>query len=135
MRSMSEMNLLERLRFLTSKAEQIADRTVSMTDYREFLISPESMDRLDATILRLQVIGEMLKQIDDKTQGRLLIPHYPEIPWRSIFGLRNFISHEYCMVNPEEIFNVVKEDLPLLITVLHRLIADCESGIYNDLLK
>ena len=59
--------------------------------------------------------------------------HYPEIPWRSIFGLRNFISHEYCLVDPEEIYNVVKDDLPRLIAVLHRMAGDCESGSLDGL--
>ena len=133
MRSMSDLNLLARLRFLIEKAEQTVERTNYLGSYRDFFGSPEAVDLFDATVLRLQVIGEMLKQVDDKTKGLLLAPHYPEIPWRSIFGLRNFISHEYCMVDPEEIYNVVKDDLPRLIAVLHRMAGDCESGCFDDL--
>ena len=130
---MSDLNLLARLRFLIEKAEQTVERTNYLGSYRDFFGSPEAVDLFDATVLRLQVIGEMLKQVDDKTKGLLLAPHYPEIPWRSIFGLRNFISHEYCMVDPEEIYNVVKDDLPRLIAVLHRMAGDCESGCFDDL--
>lgn len=130
---MSDLNLLARLRFLIEKAEQTVERTNHLGSYRDFFGSPEAVDLFDATVLRLQVIGEMLKQVDDKTKGLLLAPHYPEIPWRSIFGLRNFISHEYCMVDPEEIYNVVKDDLPRLIAVLHRMAGDCESGYFDDL--
>ena len=130
---MSDLNLLARLRFLIEKAEQTVGRTSHLSSYRDFFGSPEAVDLFDATVLRLQVIGEMLKQVDDKTKGLLLAPHYPEIPWRSIFGLRNFISHEYCMVDPEEIYNVVKDDLPRLIAVLHRMVGDCESGYFDDL--
>lgn len=130
---MSDWNLLARLRFLIEKAEQTVERTSHLGSYRDFLGSPEAVDLFDATVLRLQVIGEMLKQVDDKTKGLLLASHYPEIPWRSIFGLRNFISHEYCMVDPEEIYNVVKDDLPHLIAVLHRMAGDCESGSLDGL--
>ena len=133
MRSMSDLNLLARLRFLIEKAEQTVERTNHLGNYRDFFGSPEAVDLFDATVLRLQVIGEMLKQVDDKTKGLLLAPHYPEIPWRSIFDMRNFISHEYCMVDPEEIYNVVKDDLPRLIAVLHRMVGDCESGCFDDL--
>lgn len=133
MRSMSDMGLLERLRFLTMKAEQAVNRTKDIKEFRQFLVSPEAMDLFDATTLRIQVVGEMLKQIDDMTGGRILCPCYPEIPWRSVFGMRNFISHEYCMVDPEEIFNVVKEDLPYLIETLHRIIADFEAGIHSEI--
>ncbi len=113
------------------KAEQAVERTANITDYRQFLASPDAMDLFDATVLRVQVVGEMLKQIDDKTERKLLRPNYPEIPWKSVFGMRNFISHEYSMVNPEKIFYTVKQDFPQLILVLHRIIDDLRSGRYD----
>ena len=128
MRSMSEMSVLDRLRFLTMKAEQTVNRTEHITDYHQFLVSPDAMDLFDATTLRVQVVGEMLKQIDDMTGGKLLRPLYPEIPWRSVFGMRNFISHEYSVVDPENIFYTVKDDFPELIKVLHRIITDYEAN-------
>lgn len=88
------------------------------------------MDLFDATVLRVQVVGEMLKQVDDRTERKLLRPHYPEIPWKSVFGMRNFIVHEYAMVNPEKIFYTVKQDFPVLIPVLHRIIDDLRNGNY-----
>ena len=131
MRYTSEMSVLERLEFLTMKAEQAVERTSGITEYRQFLTSPDAMDVFDATVRREQVVGEMLKQVDDKTERKLLRPNYPEIPWKSVFGLRNFISHEYALVDPQEIFAVVKQDLPQLILVLHRIIDDLRSGRYN----
>lgn len=113
------------------KAEQAVERTSGITEYRQFLTSPDAMDVFDATVLRVQVVGEMLKQVDDKTERKLLRPNYPEIPWKSVFGLRNFISHEYALIDPQEIFAVVKQDLPQLILVLHRIIDDLRSGRYN----
>ena len=107
------------MEFLTMKAEQAVERTANITDYRQFLASPDAMDLFDATVLRVQVVGEMLKQIDDKTERKLLRPNYPEIPWKSVFGMRNFISHEYSM------------DFPQLILVLHRIIDDLRSGRYD----
>lgn len=130
MRSMSEMSILQRLEFLTEKARQAVDRTSHITSYHEFLSSPEGMDIFDATVLRIQVTGEMLKQIEDLTQGQLLTPHYPQIPWRAVFGLRNVISHEYAMVDPEEFFRILKTDLPKLLSVLHDIIADFRAGRY-----
>lgn len=129
---MSEMSVLERMEFLTMKAEQTLERTAHITEYRQFLVSPEAMDLFDATVLRVQVVGEMLKQIDDRTERKLLRPNYPEIPWRSVFGMRNFISHEYAMVNPEKVYYTVKQDLPQLIAVLRRIITDLRSGRYDD---
>ena len=92
------------------------------------MCSHDLMCLFDATTLRVHVVGEMLKQIDDMTGGKLLRPLYPEIPWRSVFGMRNFISHEYSVVDPEKIFYTVKDDFPELIKVLHRIITDYEAN-------
>lgn len=126
------MSILEQMEFLTMKAEQTVNRTAHITDYRQFLISPDAMDLFDATVLRIQVVGEMLKQIDNRTERKFLRVNYPDIPWKSVFGMRNFISHEYNMVNPEKIFYTVKQDLPALIPVLHRIIADLRNKIVEE---
>ena len=132
MRSMSEMSILQRLEFLTMKARQAVDRTSHITSHHDFLCSPDNMDLFDATVLRVQVTGEMLKQIEDITQGQLLTPYYPQIPWRAIFGLRNVISHEYAMVDPEEFFRILKTDLPELFIVLDNIITDFRAGRFNN---
>ncbi len=132
MRSMSEMSILQRLEFLTEKARQAVDRTSHIASHHEFLNTPDGLDIFDATVLRVQVTGEMLKQIDDLTLGKLLIPNYPQIPWRAIFGLRNVISHEYAMVDPEEFFRILKTDLPQLLLVLYDIIADFRAGRYDQ---
>ena len=132
MRSMSEMSILQRLEFLTMKARQAVDRTSHITSHHDFLCSPDNMDLFDATVLRVQVTGEMLKQIEDITQGQLLTPYYPQIPWRAIFGLRNVISHEYAMVDPEEFFRILKTDLPELLIVLDNIITDFRACRFNN---
>ncbi|MCA5584459.1 HepT-like ribonuclease domain-containing protein [Parabacteroides gordonii] len=129
---MSEMSILQRLEFLTMKARQAVDRTSHITSHHDFLCSPDNMDLFDATVLRVQVTGEMLKQIEDITQGQLLTPYYPQIPWRAIFGLRNVISHEYAMVDPEEFFRILKTDLPELLIVLDNIITDFRAGRFNN---
>ena len=65
MQSISDMDLLEHLWFLMMKAEQAVERTEDIKEFHQFLVSLEAMDLLDATALRIQVLGEMLKQIDD----------------------------------------------------------------------
>lgn len=132
MRSMSEMSILQRLEFLTMKARQAVDRTSHITSHHDFLCSPDNMDLFDATVLRIQVVGEILKQIDDLTNRELLTPYYPQIPWHAVFGMRNVISHEYAMVDPDKIYNTLKTDLPQLLSVLDNIIADFRSGKYDN---
>ena len=65
MQSISDMDLLEHLWFLMMKAEQAVERTEDIKEFHQFLVSLEAMDLFDATALRILVLGDMLKQIDD----------------------------------------------------------------------
>ncbi len=62
------------------------------------------MEKFDAACMLIQVIGETAKRIDEWTAHELL-PHYPQVYWRGVFGCRNIISHEYGNVDPEQIFS------------------------------
>ena len=89
----------------------------------DFLCSPTGMAMLDASILRLQIIGESVRAIDDMTKGELL-SKYDAIPWRSIIGLRNIISHDYANVNYTIIVKIIKNNLLLLDETVAKMISD-----------
>lgn len=134
MRSISKSFILERLSFISEKAEFTLERTSCIEGVNDFLLTPSGVDLFDATTMRLQVIGEMIKQIDVATKG-LLLKQYPEIPWRSVFGLRNLISHEYASVDPNEILNIVKHNLSPLLAVLHRIADDLNAGKHDAIFQ
>lgn len=71
------------------------------------------MTTLDACIMRLQVIGEVIRAVDNKTEG-LLFAQYPSLPWKRIVGMRNIISHEYANIDYYLIWDVFTTHLPLL---------------------
>lgn len=74
------------------------------------------MTILDVCIIRLQVIGETIKAVDDKT-AHVLFSSYPQIPWRQVIGLRNIISHEYANIDYAIIWVVIRKYLsPLKAT-------------------
>lgn len=81
------------------------------------------MTILDSCILRIQVIGETIKSIDDKTKGDFF-SHYPEIPWKKIIGLRNIISHEYANIDYDIIWGVMTQHLHTLSTTIEKIKAD-----------
>lgn len=68
------------------------------------------MTVMEACIMRLQVIGETIRGIDDKTHQQLFA-NYPQIPWRKIIGLRNIISHEYANIDYDIIWIVINKYL------------------------
>lgn len=44
----------------------------------------------------------------------------------AVFGMRNFLSHEYGEVDAEAIFGTIKYDLPPLLDVTRQMLADMQ---------
>lgn len=47
---------------------------------------------------------------------------HPEVPWSDMIGQRNVLAHDYGVIDPEELWTSVSEDLPELIPQLDGLI-------------
>lgn len=112
MESTFKEEITDKLAQILESVEVIEERCKSYQNIDDFLQTPWGMTILDACILRLQVIGETIKAIDDKTRQALFI-RYPQIPWRKVIGLRNIISHEYANIDYEIIWTVIRKHLPL----------------------
>lgn len=53
---------------------------------------------------------------------------YKTIPWTAIFGMRNFLSHEYGDADTIGIFNTVKKNIPDLLDITRIMLADVQQG-------
>jgi len=76
----------------------------------------------DATIRRLEIIGEAAKNIPDDFRKR-----YPNIPWRDIAGFRDVVTHAYFGVMLEKVWEVIKTDLPVLKKQIQKIKKDLEE--------
>ena len=90
------------------------------------------MDLFDATCMRIQTIGEVLKQVDTETKGQIL-ENYQEIPWRKVFAMRNILSHEYLSLDPDIILDILRNNLLPLEDELLRVLKDIDEGRYDEL--
>jgi uncharacterized protein with HEPN domain len=63
------------------------------------------------------IIGEEVKRIDRYSEEKLLI-QYPQIPWKSIMGMRNRIAHGYFEIDIDLIFEALKNDIPPLLSAI-----------------
>ena len=102
--------IIDKLNQISESIEIIQQRRKGFQTVDDCLKSMLGMTILDACILRIQVIGETIKSIDDKTRGNLF-SLYPEIPWKKIIGLRNIISHEYANIDYDVIWGVITQHL------------------------
>ena len=90
MESTLKEEILDKFLQLSESISIIEDRCKNIQNVDDFLLSPWGMTVLDACIMRIQVIGETIKAIDDKTQ-RSFFKDYPQVPWAKVIGLRKII--------------------------------------------
>lgn len=74
-------------------------------------------EKKDAVARNLEIIGEAAAKISHKTKQR-----YPNIQWRDIIDMRNRLIHEYFGVDFKIVWNVIKEELPILHKQLKQII-------------
>lgn len=119
------------LRFVERQIVFTIETTAKVQTYHDFLTSQDGMVLFNSTCMCLQTIGETIKQVDDRTQGRLFLL-YPTTPWKQIIGMRNIISHEYLSVDPELVLDITRSELHPLLSDLRRVLADIDAGLRDE---
>ena len=132
---MSKDIMLDMLDYIRHQAEFIIETTEDVKELNDFLCSQSGMVLYNSTCMCLQTIGETVRKIDELTDREFLGKWYPEVPWRSIIGMRNIISHEYAATDPEKVFNTIKLDIPALLQKVDEIIEDVSAGKHNDKLE
>ena len=81
----------------------------------------------DAVHRNLEIIGEAAKRCKEAQRQQ-----FPEIPWRSMAGLRDVLIHDYDGVNPEEVVPILTEHLPRLRPQLVAALATLADNAPED---
>ena len=76
----------------------------------------------DAIIRNLEVIGEASINISDDLKQK-----YPNISWKGMRGMRNFVTHQYFGVELSDIWSTVINDIPLLKKQIQQIIENIEN--------
>ena len=98
-------------------ARAVVDFTENLT-LEEFLAAGRDMQITRLAVERkLEILGEAARRVSSRFRDE-----HAEIPWKEMVGLRNVISHEYDKVNYPEIYRIVRERVPELITLLEPLV-------------
>ncbi|MDA8066412.1 MAG: DUF86 domain-containing protein [Thermaerobacter sp.] len=68
----------------------------------------------DAVIRQLEIIGEASNKVSRAFQAE-----HPDISWTEMKGLRNVLIHDYPSVVPSIVWDIAKNDLPVLLENLN----------------
>ncbi len=82
--------------------------------------SLEADRKLNLSLVRLlEIIGEAAKGITDDFRRE-----HPELPWKSMMGMRDRLIHGYFDVNLDIIWKTAKNDLPPLIEKIEKILSE-----------
>ena len=98
------------------EAAMKVQRIVSNATYDTFLED----EILHLAIERgMEIVGEAARQVSSDTKSAI-----PEIEWRQLNGLRNVLAHEYGTIKLDLLWDMAKEEVPVLIEHINRLLPD-----------
>lgn len=75
-----------------------------------------------ALVRLIEIIGEAANNISPPCQTT-----YNQIPWREIIGMRNRVVHAYFEVDLDIIWQVIVDDLPLLLRAVSQAIQEIQE--------
>lgn len=85
--------------------EKIEDYVEKINSNKENFLFDEMIQ--DAVIRRLEVIGEATKKLEKDFKLE-----YPNIPWKSMAGMRDVLIHDYGDIDIELVWEVISVNIP-----------------------
>ena len=105
-----------------------------IADADDFGKNLSGMTIFRACSMSLQCITENFIKVRNNTKPGFF-KRYNSIPWKEVFGMRNFIAHEYANIDEEAIFTTLKQDLPKLKEVSKIILADLQNGLLDEFIE
>ncbi len=101
-------DILEAINLIESSTKKISGKEFN-----------HNRDIQDATIRRVEIIGEAVKQIPSDFRKK-----YPSIEWKKIAGTRDVLIHAYSGIKMDMIWQIVIDDLPKLKHKIEKIVED-----------
>ncbi len=101
-----------------------AENHIHDISFEEFLKEEKTCD---AVIRCIGVIGEAAKNIPDTIRSK-----YSFIPWRDMAGMRDKIIHTYFKVDFENVWLVMREEIPRLKPLIKQVIEDLNKSAESE---
>ena len=97
----------------------------SIVEANDYPMTPIGMEKMAASCMLIEAIGEGVKKIDKIVPG-FLAEKSQETQWKQIMGLRDHIAHGYFNLDADIIFDVVKNEIPPLKDILKKIKSDLD---------
>lgn len=89
----------------------------------DFIASLRGLTVFRACGMSLQYLTELFVKIRNLC-GKDFFTPYSSIPWNAVFGMKDFLSHEYGNIDSEGFFDTVKNNIPELLAVTKQILSD-----------
>jgi len=107
--------LLDYLDHMQQGAEDACAFVAGMS--REAFVADKRTQR--AVVMSLVIVGEAATKILERDSGFAAL--HPELPWRSMRGMRNRIAHGYFDIDLNIVWETVQTALPDLLSQLRQI--------------
>lgn len=76
-------------------------------------------EKQSAILYQIIVIGEATKRLSKDFRNT-----HAHIPWKDIAGMQDVLAHQYDRVNPDTLWDVIRNDIPELINLIAPLLPE-----------
>ena len=101
--------------------ESIIEATGRIIEYTSRFESADDFNNdqrnFDATMMNFVVIGEMVDKLSQDFKKK-----NSNIDWVKIKGFRNIIAHDYFGIDAEEVWQIIKNKIPILKSEITKLL-------------
>jgi uncharacterized protein with HEPN domain len=88
---------------------EAVQRIILYTSNMEYSTFLQDFKTQDAVIRNVEILGEAAKLLSHETKIK-----YPAMPWKDIANTRDKLIHHYFGVNVDIIWDIAKNEIPLL---------------------
>lgn len=114
---------------IRSKFESVLEHIICIKDYTKaiknsdtYVTTKQGKLIFDATMMRLQALGETLKQIENKAPE--LLEKNKKVDWIKIIRLRDIISHHYEKLQTEIVYEICNQFVPQMEKTVKKIIKE-----------
>ncbi|MCX6207000.1 MAG: DUF86 domain-containing protein [Bacteroidetes bacterium] len=118
--------------YIVSAISAIEKITIYTSNYSNAISLLQANNQLNfnGTITLLIAIAEETKKIDLK-----LLQTQQDIQWQNIVDMRNVLAHDYRGIDPEILFDVVKNELPKLKNAFIKMIKELPIEAVREIIQ